>query len=317
MSIVKILAPVTGSDRDLVVLATAFALAKPFDAHVEALFIHPDSREAVPVTEMPMSPSIIQELVDTAEEVRKTASKTAKAALAHCAGAAGVKIVGTPCKSDGVSASYRELTGHLPEKLEEASRLADVIVFPPIFCDRYPRNSRRLCAGFDEVRAGDTAVRSIGSQDHRIERVYRLGRGTGGGPCNGRCHSNSQEGRKGRVAGCWPGQRFRKGTARRATLSFAAWRQGDRAGCRARIAHDRRCLAGCRCEKRMRPSGRGRLRPQPPAREHFRRCDRASRFTPEPSDSDGSLTAGPGIRRRRRTDIQRSKWNSSILQGLP
>jgi len=132
MSIVKIIAPVTGSSRDAVVLATAFALAKPFNAHVEALFIYPDSREAIPVTEMPMSPMIVQELVDTAEEVRKRASKAAKAALADSAGAAGVKIVGAPCKSDGVCASYRELTGHLPKRIEDAARLADLIVFPPI-----------------------------------------------------------------------------------------------------------------------------------------------------------------------------------------
>ena len=58
MSIVKILAPVTGANRDSIVLATAFALAKPSNAHVEVLFIYPDSREAIPVTEMPMSPTI-------------------------------------------------------------------------------------------------------------------------------------------------------------------------------------------------------------------------------------------------------------------
>jgi nucleotide-binding universal stress UspA family protein len=132
MSIVKILAPVTGSNRDSIVLATAFALAKPSNAHVEVLFIYPDSREAIPVTEMPMSPTIIQELVDTAEEVKRSASKAAKSALADCAGAAGVKIVAAPCKSDGVSASYRELTGHLPERLGDAANLADLVVFPPI-----------------------------------------------------------------------------------------------------------------------------------------------------------------------------------------
>lgn len=79
-----------------------------------------------------MSPAIIQELVDTAEEVKRSASKAAKSALADCAAAAGVKIVATPCKADGVSASYRELTGHLLECLGDAANFADLVVFPPI-----------------------------------------------------------------------------------------------------------------------------------------------------------------------------------------
>ena len=39
MSFVKILAPLTGGTRDAVVLACAFAAAKPFHAHVAALFV--------------------------------------------------------------------------------------------------------------------------------------------------------------------------------------------------------------------------------------------------------------------------------------
>ena len=132
MAIVKILAPITGSNRDTVVLATAFALAKAHNAHVEALFVYPDPREAVPITEMPMSPAIVQELVDTAEEMKENAAKAAKASLVDTADKAGARIISTPEKSDFVTVSYRPVMGHLPECIEDAAKFADLVVFPPL-----------------------------------------------------------------------------------------------------------------------------------------------------------------------------------------
>jgi len=132
VTIVKILAPITGASRDSVVLSTAFAMAKPFNAHVEALFVHPDPRESVPITELPMSPTIIQELVDTAEEMKKNAAKAAKATLADTADKADAKIIAAPEKSNAVTVSYREVVGHLPDCVEEAAKLSDLIVFPPL-----------------------------------------------------------------------------------------------------------------------------------------------------------------------------------------
>ena len=41
---------------DEIVLATAFAAAKPFNAHVAALFIHPDPRLAAPFVGVPVCP---------------------------------------------------------------------------------------------------------------------------------------------------------------------------------------------------------------------------------------------------------------------
>jgi nucleotide-binding universal stress UspA family protein len=147
VTIAKILAPVTGSDADAVVLATAFAMAKSLQAHVEVLFIHPDPREAVPVTNMPMSPMVIQELVDTAEELRKVAVQAAKAFLADAAGKANVRIVKTPIRSETVTASYREVSGHFPQRITDASRLSDLVVFPPMA----RADDRELHDGFVQV----------------------------------------------------------------------------------------------------------------------------------------------------------------------
>ena len=45
----KILVPVTGRDSDRAVLAMGFTVARIFDAHVEALHVGIDARDAVPM----------------------------------------------------------------------------------------------------------------------------------------------------------------------------------------------------------------------------------------------------------------------------
>jgi nucleotide-binding universal stress UspA family protein len=132
MSIVKILVPVAGASRDRFALATAFAAAKPFNAHVVALFVHADPREAVPYGELPLSPDIVQDLIDTAADLEKASSKAARSTLATLAAEAGIRIVGAPQKTDAVTVSYDEATGHLPRALDREALLCDLVVFPPI-----------------------------------------------------------------------------------------------------------------------------------------------------------------------------------------
>jgi nucleotide-binding universal stress UspA family protein len=132
MSFVKILVPVTGVTRDRYALATAFAAAQPFHAHVVALFVHADPREAVPYGELPLSPDIIQDLIDTAADLKKASSKSARSTLASLAADAGIRIVAAPQKADSVTVSYEEMTGHLSRALDRAARLCDLVVFPPI-----------------------------------------------------------------------------------------------------------------------------------------------------------------------------------------
>ena len=113
-------------------LATAFAAAKPFNAHVVALFVHADAREAVPYGELPLSPDIVQDLIDTAADLEKASSKAARSTLATLAAEAGIRIVGAPQKTDAVTVSYDEVTGHLPRALDREALLCDLVVFPPI-----------------------------------------------------------------------------------------------------------------------------------------------------------------------------------------
>ncbi|HEY5239632.1 MAG TPA: universal stress protein [Rhizomicrobium sp.] len=134
MAFAKILAPVTGTTRDASILLTAIEAAKPFNAHVAALFVHADPREGLPYTEsgMPLAPEIVQELVDDAEDMARNASKAARTTLADIVRDTGIKLVATPECADTVTASYRESFGHYASCVADAAKLSDLIVFAPI-----------------------------------------------------------------------------------------------------------------------------------------------------------------------------------------
>ena len=91
MAFVKILVPVAGVARDRFALATAFAAAAPFNAHVVAMFVHADPRESVPYGELPLSPDIVQDLIDTAADLEKASCKAARANLASMSYTTGIR----------------------------------------------------------------------------------------------------------------------------------------------------------------------------------------------------------------------------------
>lgn len=130
MSIAKILVPLTGSKKDSVSLDMAFALAKRLGAFVDAMFVHPDSREAMPISDMPISPEIIQDIIDIAEASRKAAADAARESFSMAAARWDVKIVSVPEKSTGITATYREKIGHLRDVLRREAYFSDLVVFP-------------------------------------------------------------------------------------------------------------------------------------------------------------------------------------------
>jgi hypothetical protein len=132
MSFVKILAPLTGGGRDAVVLASAFAAAKPFRAHVAALFVRPDATEAVPFFGDGVSATVVQEIADAAKVAADSAIKIARASLASCAQNAGATIVERPVNGQSVTASFREVLGNFADQVTQAARLSDLVVFGPL-----------------------------------------------------------------------------------------------------------------------------------------------------------------------------------------
>jgi len=132
MTMAKILVPLTSFAQSDVVLNTAFALAHQQSAYVEVVFVHADVREAIPISDMPLGPEIVQELVDAAETGYNIAAKRIRGDFSICAAKWNVKVVGSPEKSHCATATYREHVGHLREFLDEQAPLSDLVVFPSL-----------------------------------------------------------------------------------------------------------------------------------------------------------------------------------------
>jgi len=147
MSLAKILAPLTGTPRDEVVLATAFAAAKPFNAHVAALFVYPDPRLSVPFVGVPVSPDVVQDIVNASEEIAQTAEKRVKETLASAAAKAGATLVEQPKKADIVTCSLKRAQGAYFRAVAEAAELSDLVAFGVIGGP----DSVELSEGFVEV----------------------------------------------------------------------------------------------------------------------------------------------------------------------
>jgi len=129
MTFVKILAPLTGGARDHVVLASAFAAAKPFNAHVAALFVRPDATEAVPFYGESVSAAVMQEIADATKRAADDAIKMARASLQAAAKEAGATIQDVPRLADTPTASLEEVTGNFADQVTLAARLSDLVVF--------------------------------------------------------------------------------------------------------------------------------------------------------------------------------------------
>jgi nucleotide-binding universal stress UspA family protein len=129
MTFVKILAPLTGGGRDHAVLASAFAAAAPFHAHVAALFVRPDATEAVPFYGESVSANVMQEIADASKKAADEAIRMARASLQAAAKEAGAVVQETPAILDRPTASFTEVLGNFADRVTLAARLSDLVVF--------------------------------------------------------------------------------------------------------------------------------------------------------------------------------------------
>lgn len=132
MPIRKILAPLSGGDRDATVMASAFAAGKPFNAHVTALFVRPDPSEALPFFGEGVSGAVVQEIIDAAKDAADKAAEDARTAVLKAASEAGAEIVERPRRAERLTCTWRETQGNFADRVTEASRLVDLVVFGPI-----------------------------------------------------------------------------------------------------------------------------------------------------------------------------------------
>ena len=129
MTFVKILAPLTGGQRDAAVLASAFAAAKPFNAHVAALYVRPDPTEALPFYGESVSAAVMQEIADASKKASDASIIVARASLVAAAAAAGAAVLDAPELRDATTASFREAVGNFADQVTLAARLSDLVIF--------------------------------------------------------------------------------------------------------------------------------------------------------------------------------------------
>jgi len=162
--IAKILVPLVGTPRDIDALGCAFAAAKLFSAHVEALFVHPDPVEAMPLYGEGMSSAVVREIMVL---TRNSADSACRTALANCEALSKegrIEIVNRPMKRDYPTMSFRQVEGNFSAQVARAARLADLVVFGPVREDEQPGLGDAFDATLVEtgrpvlLASGDTAA---------------------------------------------------------------------------------------------------------------------------------------------------------------
>jgi nucleotide-binding universal stress UspA family protein len=128
MSIKTILAPVTGTPSDRLVLNAAVALAGEPGAHIQVLFLHRDPQDIiVPHLGHNMNAGLIESLIRSADEQIKTARHAANETYDAWRSDCDVGEQGGAVPASGITAGYAESIGDMATRMTNAGRLADVI----------------------------------------------------------------------------------------------------------------------------------------------------------------------------------------------
>ncbi|MGQ9371389.1 universal stress protein [Azospirillum sp. A39] len=136
VSLKSILVPLAGADTDPVALSMAMTVAKSFDAHVEALFVKLDPRDAVPMLGEGMSGAMVDEIMRAAEGEANTHLANARRAFDAAVQAAGIDLRDVPAEPPAPSARWREVVGRAEEEVPREGRLADLLVFAHTALDK-------------------------------------------------------------------------------------------------------------------------------------------------------------------------------------
>jgi nucleotide-binding universal stress UspA family protein len=132
MVIGKILASVTGGARDEAVLRYAIAAARPFNAHVVAIFVRPDLAEAIAFFSDGVSGAVVDEVISASRDASEEAARRVEQTLSNVCAEEGVESVAVSARADRVTLSLHQAQGNLSDQLTEAARLSDVVVFGPL-----------------------------------------------------------------------------------------------------------------------------------------------------------------------------------------
>ncbi|WP_162306090.1 universal stress protein [Oleisolibacter albus] len=132
MAFRKLLCVLSGGPGDAAALGTAFALVRPVEGHVEALFVRTDPREAVPMVGEGVSGVLMHDILTAVEKENQTRSQTARAAFNTVRDQAGATLAEVPQGHHGCTAHFTEAEGLAEQVVVDLGRLSDAVVFPRV-----------------------------------------------------------------------------------------------------------------------------------------------------------------------------------------
>jgi nucleotide-binding universal stress UspA family protein len=124
-----ILVPLVGDPDDAAGLAAAYAVARPFRAHIDGMFMRPDPVEAIINLEGEATPELIGTVTRASTATWDARSNLARQAFDGARAAADAALACHPTGTDSVTAEWREIMGGSAVVLPVEGRLADLIVF--------------------------------------------------------------------------------------------------------------------------------------------------------------------------------------------
>lgn len=141
MPIRTVFVPLSDAAGAAATLGTAFALAKSFNAHVDALHLRSDPTDSISdfVGET-VSPALMEEVMEAAERRSAGIAKRTRKAFDDAVAKARVDLVTRPSAQGKASAAYQEETGLNDYWIETRGRVCDLIVV------KRPRNSTDVIA---------------------------------------------------------------------------------------------------------------------------------------------------------------------------
>jgi nucleotide-binding universal stress UspA family protein len=135
MTLKIVLAVATGRDNDTATLDVALSVARRFGAHIDALHIKGDPRDAIPFLGEGASGVLIEQIMTAAERDAGTRSGKARAAFESWQAASGLSLVSRPGEGGGSAGTvaWREEIGAEEECMARRGRLSDLIALgrPP------------------------------------------------------------------------------------------------------------------------------------------------------------------------------------------
>lgn len=127
MTIAKILVAANGTSEGRAALETAFLLARRFNAHVEAINVRRNPRDAVAFMTEGMTGAVIEEIIATAEQDIDRRAHQAEDDLRAVATRLEIPITAHPVAGE-LSVTFRIDEGREDEVIAERGRLSDLVV---------------------------------------------------------------------------------------------------------------------------------------------------------------------------------------------